>query len=26
MEGVILGPDAEVAKTMYWGGKHYDHE
>ena len=26
MEGVILGPEAEVAKTMYWGGKHYDHE
>ena len=26
MEGVTLGPKAEVAKTMYWGGKHYDHE
>ena len=26
MEGVTLGPEAEVAKTMYWGGKHYDHE
>jgi len=26
MEGVTLGPHAEVAKTMYWGGKHYDHE
>ena len=24
MEGVTLGPKAEVAKTMYWGGKHYD--
>ena len=22
MEGVTLGPKAEVAKTMYWGGKH----
>ena len=22
---VTLGPKAEVAKTMYWGGKHYDH-
>lgn len=21
---VTLGPKAEVAKTMYWGGKHYD--
>ena len=26
MEGVTLGPMAEVAKTMYWGGKHYEHE
>ena len=26
MEGVTLGPKAEVVKTMYWGGKHYDHE
>lgn len=26
MEDVTLGPKAEVAKTMYWGGKHYDHE
>ena len=26
MEGVTLGPKAELAKTMYWGGKHYDHE
>ena len=26
MQGVTLGPKAEVAKTMYWGGKHYDHE
>ena len=26
MEGVTLGPKAEVAKAMYWGGKHYDHE
>ena len=26
MEDVNLGPKAEVAKTMYWGGKHYDHE
>lgn len=26
MEGVTLGSKAEVAKTMYWGGKHYDHE
>ena len=26
MDGVTLGPKAEVAKTMYWGGKHYDHE
>lgn len=24
MEGVELSPEAEVAKTMYWGGKHYD--
>lgn len=26
MEGVNLGPKAEVAKTMYWSGKHYDHK
>ena len=26
MEGVTLGPEAEVAKPMYWGGKHYDPE
>ena len=24
LEGVELGPKAEVAPTLYWGGKHYD--
>ena len=24
MEGVTLSDKAELAKTMYWGGKHYD--
>jgi anaerobic sulfite reductase subunit C len=24
LKDVTLGPKAEVAKTMYWGGKHYD--
>ena len=26
MKDVTLGPKAEVAKTLYWGGKHYDQK